>query len=212
MNNTNRQNRQNHLTTIGILLVFLIIIAMCGAIATVVLNNDETVYSEPEHVHNYGDLVEKVDATLDADGHWAYYHCEECDKYFDSNKKEIDWGDLIIYGGHNYVYHERVEPTCTQNGKHEYYTCTDCDKKFNVNKQEVASEPQLNIAALKHDSDLDILNLPGRQLTILMGGRCVLSMFANAAEMWLKKTHLSQQKAQRGTRIVVLGLMSLRTI
>ncbi|MBE5763170.1 MAG: hypothetical protein E7338_02985 [Clostridiales bacterium] len=151
MNNT---NRQNHLTTIGILLVFLII-AICGAIATIVLNNDETVYSEPEHVHNYGELVEKVDATLDADGHWAYYHCEECGKYFDSNKKEIDEGDLIIYGGHNYVYHERVEPTCTQNGKHEYYTCTDCDKKFNVNKQEVASESQLNIASLKHDYDSD---------------------------------------------------------
>lgn len=42
------------------------------------------------HSHNYGSLYYAREATFFSDGNIAYYYCEECDKYFDENKNEVE--------------------------------------------------------------------------------------------------------------------------
>lgn len=50
-----------------------------------VQKNDSTT-----HKHSYGSMYYERPATFFDDGNIAYYYCEECGKYFDENKKEVD--------------------------------------------------------------------------------------------------------------------------
>ncbi len=51
------------------------------------------------HTHDYGELIPSVRATCEEDGHIAYYYCEECEKYFNESKQEVD-NILIEATGH----------------------------------------------------------------------------------------------------------------
>lgn len=63
--------------------------------------NEKEVVVKYEHA--YGDLINKVDATTCKDnGVKAHYRCSDCDTYFDENKKEVTYSDLIISMPHTY--------------------------------------------------------------------------------------------------------------
>lgn len=82
---------------------------------------------EKGHTHDYGTLVEKVDATCTTMGHEAYYHCEECDKYFDASKQETTLESLQI-GMKDHVWQTVAgqSATCDQEGHTEKIYCTLC--------------------------------------------------------------------------------------
>lgn len=46
--------------------------------------------------HEYGTLIAKTDATCTTTGMKAHYKCIDCDKYFDQDKNEVAYEDLII--------------------------------------------------------------------------------------------------------------------
>ena len=95
--------------------------------------------------HNYGKLVEKVEATCEEEGTKAHYHCDRCDKNFNNNKAEIN--DLTIPAlGHKEVTDKAVEPTCTETGLTQGSHCSTCNKV--LVKQEV-------IPALGHNEVID---------------------------------------------------------
>ncbi|MCQ2796131.1 MAG: hypothetical protein MJ213_02320 [Bacilli bacterium] len=49
---------------------------------------------EPEG-HDYGDLVPEVVRWRDTDGVAAHYYCDKCECYFDENRNEVDYEDLL---------------------------------------------------------------------------------------------------------------------
>lgn len=54
--------------------------------------------------HKYGVLVAAEVATCDKAGMKAYYQCNECDKYFDTEYKEVEYSSLVIAAlGHDYL-------------------------------------------------------------------------------------------------------------
>ncbi|MCQ2742084.1 MAG: hypothetical protein MJ239_02135 [Bacilli bacterium] len=85
--------------------------------------------STSKHVHNYGDLVAKANATCEEDGHEAYYHCEGCDTFFNENKEEIAPEDLTIKAtGHNWAFVAGKPASCTESGYKDYYDCSRCEE------------------------------------------------------------------------------------
>ena len=51
---------------------------------------------QPEHVHNYGSLVEEILPSYYYDGTKAHYYCSECQTYFDSNKNPVTQESLVL--------------------------------------------------------------------------------------------------------------------
>ena len=52
----------------------------------------------------YGDLVGAKQTTCTEDGNIAYYYCEACDKYYDENKNEVAFENIVISAlGHSWV-------------------------------------------------------------------------------------------------------------
>ena len=95
--------------------------------------------------HNYGKLVEKVEATCEEEGTKAHYHCDRCDRYFNNNKVEIN--DLTIPAlGHIEVTDKAVSATCEGTGLTQGSHCSTCNKV--LVKQEV-------IPALGHNEVID---------------------------------------------------------
>ena len=70
----------------------------------------------------------------------AHYYDADCGKYFDVNKNEVAYSDLIIpMKEHNYGELVPEEPaSCTDTGLKAHYYDADCGKYFDVNKNEVA--------------------------------------------------------------------------
>ena len=97
--------------------------------------------------HVYGDLIDEVPATCRKEGVKAHYHCDVCDKDFDTNKTELSsltiakadhiYGDLIA----------EVPATCQSEGIKAHYHCDVCGKDFDTNKTELSD---LIIAKTKH--------------------------------------------------------------
>jgi len=93
----------------------------------------------PANGHNYGDLIEMVKPDCENTGVAAHYYCDVCGKYFDENKKEVAYADLIIpENGHNYKWVEEVPAEVGKPGLKGHYYCPDCGKYFDENKNEVA--------------------------------------------------------------------------
>ena len=67
----------------------LIVVMMCSLTLSACNKNTG-------HKHNYGALIPEVEPTCVEDGVAAHYHCQECDKYFDTNKKEVTRESLTI--------------------------------------------------------------------------------------------------------------------
>ena len=102
--------------------------------------------------HEYGELISEVSATCDSEGISAHYECSRCGKYFDINKNEADYNDLIIPAlGHEYGdLITEVSATCESDGIKAHYECAICGKYFDTNKYEVSYD-SLIIPALGHD-------------------------------------------------------------
>ena len=100
--------------------------------------------------HEYGELILEVPATCTTTGIKAHYHCERCNKYFDSNKNEVTYEELIIDAlGHKNaeaVVENMVEATCEVVGHYDLVVyCSVCGKEL--------SRETIEIPALGHDYD-----------------------------------------------------------
>ena len=106
---------------------------------------------KPEHVHTYGDLVPGVEADCENSGHAAYYHCEECDKYFTSEKEETTLEALQVEAlGHTYSeLIAEIPATCESDGVKAHYECERCHQLFDVEKEKIDAS-ELIIAAHGH--------------------------------------------------------------
>lgn len=77
---------------------------------------DGTEIEVPVHTHTYGDLVPAKDPTCGEAGNVAYYHCEECNKYFDEEKEEIESVEIA--------------PTYYHFDENEDGMCDECNYQF----------------------------------------------------------------------------------
>ena len=97
-----------------------------------------------EHVHEYGEWHEGVEATCEKEGSLGYYECE-CGLKFDKNGAEIL--DLIIpKKGHKYN-EKTFEATCEEEG-YTLYTCEYCGHQYKDNL----------ISCLSHEYKEEITN------------------------------------------------------
>ena len=88
------------------------------------IRNENTIVELKEH--SYGTWIEEVPATCESNGILGHYKCSNCDKYFDSNKKELTILTITKLG-HDLTLHAKLDPTCENNGHNAYYTCSRCD-------------------------------------------------------------------------------------
>ena len=98
--------------------------------------------------HDYGEWIAEIAADCENNGTKGHYQCSVCDKYFDTDKKEIT--DLTIAAaGHDYgEWIAEIAADCESNGTKGHYDCSNCDKYFDTNKNEIT---ELTIAASGHD-------------------------------------------------------------
>lgn len=92
---------------------------------------DYTTYQEiPANGHKYGPLVPKQPATCTVTGTRAYYQCADCNKLFDTNKRETTAEELKIpLAAHQYGDFTVDKPaTCTENGSKSRH-CSRCGAK-----------------------------------------------------------------------------------
>ena len=83
---------------------------------SIVLTSDVSEVAEDNYVymyvlpsHAYGDVVYEEPATCEEDGMAEHYHCTVCGKWFDADKNEVAYDDLIIEAhGHEYVFNSFV--------------------------------------------------------------------------------------------------------
>ena len=88
------------------------------------IRNENTIVELKEHA--YGTWIEEISATCESNGILGHYKCSNCDKYFDSNKKELTILTITKLG-HDLIHHERLEATCTSVGHEAYDECSRCD-------------------------------------------------------------------------------------
>ena len=89
--------------------------------------------------HEYGELVEKVDATCSATGKDAHYFCDVCETYFDAEKNETTEVALTIaINPENHsglVTLEAKAATCTSTGLTEGKYCEDCETTIKAQEE-----------------------------------------------------------------------------
>lgn len=77
-----------------IILILALLIVGCSD------NSEEPKEKEEENPviceHDFLDLIDKVEPTLDNVGIEAHYYCDVCQKYFDVDLNEVEYEDLII--------------------------------------------------------------------------------------------------------------------
>ena len=98
----------------------LIVVMMCSLTLSACNKNTG-------HKHNYGALIPEVEPTCVEDGVAAHYHCQECDKYFDTNKKEVTRESLTIQK----LGHVDGEEWYEESGYH-YHICSRCGEKDQI--------------------------------------------------------------------------------
>ncbi len=82
-----------------------------------------------EEKHTYGEWIDAVAATCEADGVLGHYHCSHCGKDFDLYFNELATvADKT--GGHALVHSKAVAATGTRPGSVEYYQCSRCRRYF----------------------------------------------------------------------------------
>lgn len=91
-----------------------------------------------DHTHTYV-WNEGTSASCSAEGVAPHYHCDGCNKSFDSDYKELDSTILPILN-HDYgsMYWGK-SPSFWEDGNIEYYICGECGKYFDSDYKEVES-------------------------------------------------------------------------
>ena len=81
----------------------------------------------PDCEHTNAQSHAAVEATCETAGNIAYWHCDECDKYFSDEActEEISQEDTVIPASHKNTTTETVYATCNQAGS-TTVTCDDC--------------------------------------------------------------------------------------
>lgn len=136
-----------------ILIITAVSVAVIAAVAGTVLG---IMFCGGGHQH-FMRTVRARAATCTEDGNSAYYHCEDCGKYFADmlGESEISPEDAVIPAtGHDMEYVQAREPSCTQAGEEAHWQCLNCGKAFADEgaSEEIASEG-LVIPAEGHDMD-----------------------------------------------------------
>ncbi|MGM9969096.1 MAG: leucine-rich repeat domain-containing protein [Anaeroplasma sp.] len=116
----------------------------------------------PYDDHQIDSHAEYKNATCDEDGNREYYHCCECNKYFESEEEHENLYDeslsFLIEKRHSYSsYSYGYNATCLNEGKYEIKKCRICEKYFKysdgtyIEIQEDVNTIDLTIPALGHD-------------------------------------------------------------
>jgi hypothetical protein len=92
---------------------------------------DITVKDKADFGGHVYELVEETPSTCIEKGHYAYYECSVCGKYFDTDDDKTEIADITSkdkteFGDHDYQPVNQ-EPSCTQNGYTNSYVCTLCE-------------------------------------------------------------------------------------
>ena len=90
------------------------------------------VGDDPNHVHDLIKYSSRT-ATCRKEGRLAYWHCDECNRYYldaDATKR-VSWDEIVIpKTAHTTVKTDCVSATCTASGVAEYWTCSECEQIF----------------------------------------------------------------------------------
>ena len=120
--------RNNRKSIIATILAVTCLFASCGAPA----QNSSSSEDNTPHTHEFIKLSSRKPTCL-KEGRHAYWHCEDCGKYYLDAKatKEVTLEQTVIAKlDHTTVKTEKVEETCNKAGKEEYWTCTECTHIF----------------------------------------------------------------------------------
>ena len=106
--------------------------------------------------HEYGELVEKVDATCVSTGMGAHYFCDVCDTYFDAEKNETTEVALTIAIDEDNHVNTQVfkgyDAECKENGLTDGEKCLDCGETI-VPQEEI---PMLGCKDENSDNACDV--------------------------------------------------------
>lgn len=86
--------------------------------------------------HSYGELINKLESTCTQDGYKSHYYCEKCSTYFDENKIEVEYDELVIEKEHkDLTITKGYEATCLEDGLKDLIHCNICNT--DIQTQEV---------------------------------------------------------------------------
>ncbi len=104
--------------------------------------------------HQYGILIPEQPATCTEPGLRAHYKCSTCNMYFNEDKVEVAYDDLVIpASGDSHTLGAlvlEIAATCTEPGLKAHYKCSVCNSYFDQNKNAVEYS-ELVIPAVGHD-------------------------------------------------------------
>lgn len=121
----------------------------------------------------HGKFYDATEATCTEDGHLAFYFCEDCETFWDSDRNELDYEEvedrlLIPY---QKTFHgeflDAAAATCTEDGHQACYVCYDCETVWDLDYNELdydEIEEKLLIEATGHTwSDDNTCSICGAQ-------------------------------------------------
>ena len=149
---------------------------------------------EAAHVHDYGTLVAKVDATCSATGMQAHYVCSGCGKMFDESKVEKTAEELTIAinpNAHSFgKWVEEVPATTEKTGVKGHKDCEHCHKHFDKDGKEISD---LTIEKLPNGGKDSSSGKDGCKSSIMGGGFSAFVMCLIAlAFFFIKKRALNR--------------------
>ena len=107
-------------------------------------------------------------ATCLKEGRLAYWHCEDCGKYFLDAKatKEVSLEQTVIAKlPHTAIKTDGISATCIKTGKKDYWTCSDCNRIFLDEACTVQAEASdLNVPVIKHElQHVEAVSVSGKE-------------------------------------------------
>ena len=110
--------------------------------------------SSETHTHNFVKLSARK-ATCTKEGRLAYWHCEDCGKYYLDAKatQEVTLDETVVAKlPHTATKTEGTPATCVKGGKMDSWTCSECNHIFTDEACTVQVDAsQLNIPAIAHN-------------------------------------------------------------
>ncbi len=138
-----KRGRSLLMTALAVLFLF----SACGG------KGGASSVTEP-HEHTFIKLSARK-ATCTKEGRLAYWHCEDCGKYYLDAKatKEVTLEETVVAKlPHSSTKTDGIAATCIKGGKMEYWTCSECNGIFTDEACTVkVEESQLTLPAVAHN-------------------------------------------------------------
>ena len=112
-----------------------------------------TISSTPYMAHTHHmEYIPAADATCTEDGHYDYWYCSGCGRYFSdaAGTDQISFADTVTpASGHSFTHVEAVQATCTNGGNIEYWHCDKCGNYYSdaAGTNQIALEDTVTAAA-----------------------------------------------------------------